>query len=60
MNVYNINSEHLEQVNLIASGYEWTCPKCEILHTEIEVTKTVYCFRCKKYYEVGEVHHAYE
>jgi hypothetical protein len=33
-----IVKEHtpLESVDLIASGYEWTCPKCDKLNHEIE------------------------
>ena len=28
-----------ETVDVIASGYEWTCPKCEHFNTEIEYTE---------------------
>jgi DNA-directed RNA polymerase subunit RPC12/RpoP len=35
-----------KSVELIASGYEWTCPKCSRLNNEIEVTETVTCPGC--------------
>lgn len=31
------------RVDMIASGYEWTCPRCEKLNTECEYTETVTC-----------------
>ena len=47
-----------ESVDLIASGYEWTCPECELLNHEIEITETVECHKCKKRYLVDEADHA--
>lgn len=49
----------MEQVDLIASGYEWTCPECERLHHEIEILEKVYCIVCDIHYETGEAAHAY-
>jgi len=39
---YNQDNEsednmNMELVDLIASGYEWICPKCNAFNTEIEV-----------------------
>jgi len=47
-----------EGVYLIASGYEWMCEDCDIMNTEIEVTKTVKCRRCNKVYLVEDSEHA--
>ena len=48
----------LTQVEVIASGYEWTCPNCEHFNSEIEVTETVTCSDCGEVFEVNEYHHA--
>ena len=48
------------RVNLIASGYEWICPHCECLNTEIEIVSTMDCAECYTSFTRGEVHHAYE
>lgn len=47
-----------ESVYLIASGYEWACEKCDIINTEIEVTKAVRCRCCNKVYRVKDYEHA--
>lgn len=46
------------EVDLIASGYEWVCPKCDTLRHEIEVTETVTCEDCHITYKVSDYHHA--
>jgi len=46
-------------VDLIASGYEWNCPKCDKLNTECEVYSVVRCVKCNTKYDVGETSHAY-
>ena len=38
----------METVTLIASGYEWDCPKCEYLNLINEATETVKCGYCNK------------
>jgi len=48
----------LESVELIASGYEWTCPDCETCNGEIEVTETVTCRKCKEMFPVSAHNHA--
>lgn len=49
-----------EQVELIASGYEWGCPNCEHNNNEIEVTQTVKCKQCGNKYDVADYEHAIE
>jgi DNA-directed RNA polymerase subunit RPC12/RpoP len=50
----------LETVDLIASGYEWTCPKCEMLNEEIEVAEKVSCRNCRRIFKVQDYQHAIE
>ena len=40
-------------VDLIASGYEWTCPNCGKFHREIEATETVKCVCDKRHNDCG-------
>jgi hypothetical protein len=47
-----------EEVELIASGYEWDCPHCEHFNREIEVTLTVTCGKCRHEFRVQDYHHA--
>ncbi len=47
-----------ESVDLISSGYEWTCPHCDQLNREIEITETVKCSKCDKVYSVFDAYHA--
>jgi len=49
----------MQQVELIASSYEWTCPKCGMLNTEIEIPEIVMCIKCNCEFEVVEYYHAY-
>jgi len=46
-------------VNLIASGYDWTCPGCSTKNHEIEVVAEVCCSKCKAEFLVGDTIHAY-
>ena len=50
----------MQKVELIASGYEWICPKCEMPIHEIEVTPIVICPFCRERYEVDDYYHACE
>lgn len=36
----------MENITLISASYEWTCPHCEELNMEIEITETVTCSNC--------------
>jgi len=50
-----------DSVELIASGYEWQCPKQQCFYTlnrEIEVTEFVKCRRCNTVYRVEDHCHA--
>lgn len=47
-----------DSVTLIASGYEWICPKCEHFNHEIEVTPAVTCDNCQAMWEVNDYYHA--
>lgn len=49
----------MKTVDIIASGYEWICPDCEILNTEIEITEKVKCICCDAEFEVNPPEHAY-
>lgn len=48
-----------EAVDLIASGYEWTCPACEWYNREIETLTLVQCEGCNGIFKVGEANHAH-
>lgn len=48
----------IEQVDIIASGYEWVCPECDVLNLEVEWTKQATCFICGKTYETNLPEHA--
>ena len=53
-----------ETVELIASGYEWTCPHCsedsaiDVVQHEIEVVDFVTCDECGRDFKVDEAYHA--
>lgn len=49
-----------ESVDLIASGYEWVCPKDSTFNKTIELSDTVKCHSCGEVYEVGNFEHTYE
>jgi protein-arginine kinase activator protein McsA len=52
--------DFLEQfVDIIASGYEWMCPKCETEYHEIEYKNKVFCKECGIQWETGDPNHAY-
>jgi len=54
----------MEEVNLIASGYEWICPHCETLNEEIEIPSDglLECQNdeCREISQLSEYHHALE
>ena len=52
----------METVDIIASGYEWICPKCGRFNTEIEITETVICegIDCRAELETNPPEHAYK
>jgi DNA-directed RNA polymerase subunit RPC12/RpoP len=48
-----------ETVELISSGYEWTCLNCDTLNTTIEILEDVKCQECSEKFKVDDHHHAY-
>jgi len=48
-----------KSIDVIASGYEWECPNCDKLNTEMEIYNEVQCVKCNNKYTVDEAHHAY-
>ncbi len=55
-------SEEKLTVDIIASGYEWTCPICEVLYKIIEYphSKHVHCGRCGNIFHTDVPEHAME
>jgi hypothetical protein len=47
-------------VELIASGYEWTCPRCEDFQREIEAKAKVTCGKCNTEFATDAPQQAYE
>lgn len=63
--VYHLLNEEVpiddeNSVELIASGYEWTCPECNQYNKVIEVSTEVTCGTCEKTFQVRDYHHAIE
>ncbi len=54
----------MEEVELIASGYEWTCPNCGQMNKEMETKDKVQCHGdeftrgCGMKFKVSEAIHA--
>lgn len=48
----------VESVELVASGYEWSCKMCDKLNHEIEVKLCVKCTECGAEFTVAEWNHA--
>ena len=49
-----------ESVDVVASGYEWVCPFCDLLNKDIEHKTEVTCQSCLVTYEAEPPNHAYE
>jgi len=51
----------LEPVEIIASGYEWICPKCKTLNKihEIPLEEIVKCIHCNTKFRIEDFYHAY-
>lgn len=45
-------------VDIVARGYEWICPSCEMLNHEIEVNTLVTCQECHEDFETNPPEHA--
>jgi len=57
----------MKQIDMIATRYEWNCPFCETLNSEIGIVyqhqirkEEVCCEKCDKVFEVRDYYHAYE
>lgn len=50
----------LQSVDLIVSGYEWTCPVCHSLKREIEAKSELECPQCESKFNCGELRHTFE
>ena len=55
-----MDNKEKEEVDMIASGYEWICPECETFHQVIEIPKVeeVTCKKCQEQFKIGEPFHA--
>lgn len=49
--------KQLDDIELVASGYEWYCPKCNEMNNIPEVTEIVTCEKCNQLYATGYYHH---
>jgi protein-arginine kinase activator protein McsA len=54
----NSKTAQNELVDLVASGYEWICPHCELLNKEIEALDMVTCSNCGRTFEANPPEHA--
>ena len=56
-----MNKPNLEEVELIASGYEWICPKCGGFNTHYEIPPgdIIECRFCKTKFKIKDFFHAY-
>ena len=51
-------SDMESSVDIIASGYEFICPKCEAYNKIIQTATEVECGSCLKAFSVSEIEHA--
>ena len=49
----------MKTVDIIASGYEWICPKCSEYNKETGITEVVTCAYCGTEFETNPAEHAY-
>jgi len=54
-----MSKKDLPLVEVIASGYEWTCPECDELNKEIEYRGVYTCQNCGREVEADSPEHAY-
>jgi len=54
-----MSKEKLPLVDVIASGYEWTCPECDTLNHEIEYKEFYVCQNCKQEVRADIPDHCY-
>lgn len=53
-------ADDLQVVDVIASGYEWTCPNCDTYNTMTAHTLHVECHQCGGFFETNPPAHAYD
>ena len=51
--------ENLQYVDMIAKGYDWICPNCDVWNEVMEIVETVECINCDKIFYTEYVEHAY-
>lgn len=56
----NLKVTSSEMVDLIASGYDWTCPVCDTWEHEIEITTKVTCSGCGTVFRTADYEHAWK
>ena len=49
-----------DDVDIIASGYEWECPICGSFHKKIEIHTPLICHDCKHLFNNLSCHEAWE
>lgn len=49
-----------EPVDVIASGYEWTCPVCDYMNSMYEYSVEVRCDSCGVMFNANPPEHAYD
>ena len=49
-----------QTVAVVASGYEWICPKCEHLNRMAGYRSDVECEKCCEEFAADLPHHAYD
>src|SRR5215475_7138687 len=54
------HSTDMEEVTLIASGYDWWCKTCEALNKETACPDTVTCSNCGASFKTAPPEHAFE
>jgi len=54
-----VGEDATTHVDLLSSGYEWTCPACKHLNTvsAASTTESVRCAECKIGFTVNTIHH---
>jgi uncharacterized Zn-finger protein len=57
----NIDGEIIgDEIDVIASGYEWLCPYCSNMNKLYEAREKAYCSGCGKLFKLASPEHAEE
>lgn len=57
--IVKIGANQMRKVDIITCSYEWSCPDCDTLNTEIELTEIVMCACCGAEFETNPPEDAY-